>query len=265
MNTAIAQRPGTQAAPSRVATLAPTGQFTLAVLRAGVRNRVALATALFTPLFMLAIFWLTTQGGKPGGFNMLSFIFPGIVSFTVMMAGSTQVTRLGSWRQQGVFGRLACTPVPLGQLVLAAALAQVLLSLVQALIVVVFGILVVGIPVQPLGIPLAAGVLTLGATCFIAYGSLVASLAKRIETASLLFIFTLLPLSMLGNTFLPVDQLPPIVGAISPWLPTTMMADLIRALLTTGTLPAAPLVPLAGLLLYTILFSALSMRLFRWE
>ncbi|HET7081007.1 MAG TPA: ABC transporter permease [Chloroflexia bacterium] len=259
MNSTLTQAPARRAAAP--ATLAPVAQFGLALLRAGLKNRVSLASSLLTPLFMLGIFWLVSGDNS----SLLRFIFPGLVAFTVMLAGSNHAMRLVMWREQGVFTRLACTPVPVGRLALGAAGAQVALGLVQALIVMAFGVGVVGVPVDPLGALAAVGVLTLGGACFIAYGSLVGAVARRAEVATMLYIFTLLPLSFLGNTFMPLDQLPAFVRAAGPWLPTTMISDLVRPLLITGALPANAWLPLLGLLVYTGLFSALAARLFHWE
>jgi ABC-2 type transport system permease protein len=246
-------------------TLAAVWAFTVALLRAGLKNRTALMGTLFTPLFMVGLFALITPKAKPGEFDMLSFIFPGIVGFTVMLAGGSQVTRLGQWRAQGVFGRLACTPVPLGVLMLGASLAGVLLGLVQAIVVMAAGMLLFGLSVSPLGVVGAVGVLTLGGACFIAYGSLVATLVRRLEVANLVFMFTLLPMGFLGNTFLPVSQLPSIVQTIGPWLPTALVADLTRSLITSTPMTHDPLWQVAGLLAYTAAFSALSAWWFRAE
>ncbi len=244
---------------------APVLTFTVAVLRGGLKNRAALAATLFTPLFMLAIFALVTPKAKPGEFDMLAFIFPGIVAFTVTMAGSGQVMRLGSWRQQGVFGRLACTPVPLGALVLGASLAAVLLGLIQAVLVLAFGVVAFGLHVAPFGIVGAVGVLTLGGACFIAYGSLVSTLVPRLEVANLVFIFTLLPMAFLGNTFMPSTQMPGLVQTVGPWLPTTLISDLTRALLDGSDPAHGYVLPVLGLLAYTVFFSVISARLFHVE
>ena len=258
MNSTLTQAPARRAAATPI--LAPVVQFGIALLRAGLKNRVSLISSLLTPLFMLGLFWLVGGDGP-----LLGFIFPGLVGFTVMLAGSNHAMRLVAWREQGVFTRLACTPVPVGRLALGAAGAQVALGLVQALLVLAFGVLVVRVPVDPLGALVAVAVLTLGGACFIAYGSLIGALARRAEVATMLYIFTLLPLSFLGNTFLPLDQLPAVVQVAGPWLPTTMVSDLVRPLLLDGALPSAPLLPLLGLLVYTVVFSALAVRLFRWE
>ena len=94
----------------------PTLQFSIATLRASLKNVKALAATLGLPLFMLFSFWITTQGQGPGDFDLMAYMFPAIVALGVMLSGLTQATRLASWRAQGVLQRLALTPVPLANL-----------------------------------------------------------------------------------------------------------------------------------------------------
>ena len=178
MNSTLTQAPARRAAAPSI--LAPVVQFGIALLRAGLRNRVSLASSLLTPLFMLGIFWLVAGEGP-----MLRFIFPGLVSFTVMLAGSNHAMRLVMWREQGVFTRLACTPVPVGRLALGAAGAQVALGLVQALVVMAFGVAVVGVPVDPLGTLVAVGVLTLGGACRLKSALRGACAGRRVSAGAL--------------------------------------------------------------------------------
>src|SRR5512147_2882225 len=91
-------------------TLMPTLQFSLAVLRASLRNVKVLAATLGLPLFMLFTFWITTRGDGPAEIDLMSFMFPAIVALGVMLSGLTQAVRLAGWRAQGVFRRLALTP-----------------------------------------------------------------------------------------------------------------------------------------------------------
>lgn len=242
----------------------PAFDFAGALLRAGMKDRKALASTLLTPVFMLMTFWLVGRTTDRGN-DLLTFIFPGIVGFTAMMAGLTQATRIVGWRQQGVFRRLACTPVPLGRLVTAASLTQVLLGVAQAMLVLLFGVVALRVPVDGPGALAAIGVLALGAACFVAFGSIMAGLAHKVETVNLLFVFTLMPMGFLGNTFLPAEMMPPLVQRVGPWLPTQMLSDLIRPLLNGGAPPAHPWLPVLGLAAYTLAFTAIARRVVRWN
>lgn len=235
-------------------------QFAAALLRASVKpqNRIIFGMSLGLPLFMMLLFWMT--GGPKG----VALLFPALVSLSVMLPGQTHAMRIVNWRQQGVFQRLACTPVPLGYVVLGASLAQVILSIAPAIGVALFGMIVIGLQVNLLGALLSLLALIIGGACFIAYGSMIAGLTRRPEITSALFIFTLLPMSFLGG-MLPQSILPAFARAISPWLPTTMLTNIIAALIASGGLPDQPLFPLAGLLCYTLIFGAIGAKLFRLE
>jgi ABC-2 type transport system permease protein len=172
--------------------------------------------------------------------------------------------RIVNWREQGVFQRLAATPTPLGHLVVGLGLAQAVVSVAQAVIVLLFGVVVLGLRVNGAGAAAALGVLALGVLSFVAFGCLVASLAAKPDVASAAFTFTLLPMFFLGGGF-PPEILPPVLRAVSPWLPTAMLTRLLTPLLADGTLPAEPWWPVLGLLAYTVGLGAVAAWKFRWE
>jgi ABC-type multidrug transport system permease subunit len=132
--------------------------------------------------------------------------------------------------------------------------------------VLLFGVLVLGLHVNGDGAAALAalGVLALGVMSFIAFGCLVASLAAKPDVASAAFTFTLLPMFFLGGGF-PAEILPPVLRAVSPWLPTAMLNRLLSPLLAGGTLPAEPWWPVLGLAAYTVVFGAVAAWRFRWE
>ncbi len=242
----------------------PVAQFALALTQASLNDLRTFGIALFTPILMLVLFWLVGRPTDPGDTDLVSFIFPAIVSLTVMLGGQAAAMRIVNWRQQGVFQRLAATPTPLGGLVLGIGLAQALVSVAQAVLVLLFGVLALGLRVDGTGTAAGVGVLALGVLVFIAFGILVASLSAKPEIANAAFMFTLLPMFFLGGGF-PPEILPEFLQAVSPWLPTTMLNSLISPLLASGALPADPWQPALGLALYTLVFAALAAWRFRWE
>jgi ABC-2 type transport system permease protein len=249
----------TPAAPAR-----PIAQFALALVRASLNDPRTLLITLFTPLFMLVLFWIVGRPAEPGERDMVSFIFPSIVGLTVMLGGQAVAMRVVNWREQGVFQRLAATPAPLGHLIVGMGLAQAAVSVVQALAVLLFGAFVLGLAVDGPGAVAGLGVLALGVLAFIAFGCLTASLAPKPDLASAAFTFTLLPMFFLGGGF-PAEVLPPALRAVSPWLPTAMLNSLLGPLLAGGALPAEPWWPVLGLLAYTLIFGALAAWRFKWE
>lgn len=249
---------------TRTNPLLPIFQFAGAVIQASLNDVRGLVISLFTPLFMLVLFWLVGRSSAPGDPDLAAFIFPSIVGLAVMLGGQTAAMRIVNWREQGVFQRLAVTPTPLGHLVLGVGLAQAAVSVAQGVLVLLFGALVLGMEINGAGAVAAVAVLSLGVLAFIAFGILVASLSRKPDIASSLFIFTLLPMFFLGGGF-PPEILPAFLRTVSPWLPTTMLNGLLNPLLNGGSLPPAPWWPVLGLIAYTLLFALIAARRMRWE
>ena len=114
--------------------LMPMIQFAWALIK-GARNDLRnVFMTLFGPLLILVIFWMVTRT-RETQIDLLGFIFPAIVGMTVMLGGQPVATRIITWRQQGILQRLACTPVPVGHLVLGAGLAQLVLAIGQGLVI----------------------------------------------------------------------------------------------------------------------------------
>lgn len=236
---------------------APVLHFAAAQLRVALRNVKGLFVSTLTPLFMLLIFWLF------GDAQSLAFIFPTVISLSVMFGGSAQAVRMISWRQQGIYRRLAVTPTPLGWLALGDAAAQVGLSVLQGVATLLFGALVLGISISGWGTAAALVVLTVTAACFIAYGALIAGFVRKPELANPIFIFTLLPLFFLGGG-LPPDQLPPLLRLVGAWSPVGAANKLLIPLLADGRLPADAGLALLALSLYTTCLALLAARKFSW-
>jgi ABC-2 type transport system permease protein len=239
-----------------------TAQFSLTILRASLKNVKVTAATLGLPLFMLFTFWITTRGDSPDDFDLMGFMFPAIVALSVMLAGLTQATRLAGWRAQGVFERLALTPVPLAHLVLGTALSQVVMGVIQGISVLLPGA-ALGMTIPWQGALLILGVSALAAATFIAFGSLVASFTGRADVAAYVFFATFMPLFFLGG--FPPDMLPASIRVILPWLPTSMAIELIDSLFAHGGLPDNAPFSIAGLSIYGLMFAALAARRFRWE
>lgn len=242
--------------------LDPILAFAKAQILATFKNKKAFFTML-TPIFMLTLFWLTGRGSSDAEL-VAQMMFPAIIGFSVMLNGGVQAMRLISWRQQGIFQRLAVTPVPLGHLVFGDLLAQAFLALLQGVITLLFGVIALGLPVNWFGTAVALLILTLAAACFLAYGSLIAAFTNQPEVANSIFIFTLLPMFFAGGGF-PPSLMPDIVNQIGAWLPVGLTNKMIVPLLIDGSFHADTAVGLLALVGYTVLFSLIAGRFFKTE
>jgi len=121
----------------RLATIA----FARAILWAAIRNWRTTLSFLLAPILMLVIFRYFGGDSEIGQYDMFTYLFPSIVAMTVMFAGVPLATRLVVWREQEIFRRLACTPQPLGRLVLAMMFSYSIVAILQALLILAAGLL----------------------------------------------------------------------------------------------------------------------------
>lgn len=247
--------------------LYPIVSFALANVRGIAQNWIATGVTMLTPLLLLLLFWATSLASapKPGEPNIMLFMIPAIVAFTVIQSGGPHAITIVNWREQGIFRRLACTPVPLWQLVLGRALAQLVVSLLQGALILLVGMLLVRLPLSWSGLLLAFGVLAIASACFIALGSLIAGLFRNALVTNAVYMFILIPMMFVGDFLMPTGVMPGVVQRLGALLPPAMVTALVRPLLTTGALPPEAWQPLLGLGIYSLVFIALSVKLFRWE
>jgi ABC-2 type transport system permease protein len=149
-------------------------------------------------------------------------LFPFTIMFLV-----TSITTLRE-RRSGTLERLLTMPLGKADFILGYTLAFCLLAILQAGIAVGFSIWVCGLVIEAsvwllLAVALADAVLgtTLG---------LLASAFARTEFQVVQFMPVIIfPQVLLGGVFLPRDQLPDVLHAISDWLPLSHAIDALNA------------------------------------
>lgn len=247
--------------------LFPLVQFTVANMKGMLRNWLMMGITLFTPMLLLLMFWATSKEAtpEPGQVDLLAFMFPGLVAFTIIQTGGPHAVTIVNWREQGIFRRLACTPIPLWQLVLARSLAQLAVSLVQGALMVAFGVLLLGLPISWGGLLLAFVVLAAASACFIALGSVIAGLCRNALLTNAIYIFIVIPMLFLGDFLMPTGVLPSSLQVVGIVLPPALVTALIRPLMITGGLPTDAWVSVLALAGYSVVFVLLSIKVFRWQ
>jgi ABC-2 type transport system ATP-binding protein/ABC-2 type transport system permease protein len=183
-----------------------------------------IALLLFVPSLLIGLVsWLfvDTPVFERVGPAMIA-LFPFIVMFVV-----TSVTTLRE-RRTGTLERLLTMPLGKFEFILGYTLAFGLLAIVQAVIAVTFAVWVCGLTISGsiwllLAVALADAILgtTLG---------LFASAFASTEFQVVQFLPALVfPQILLGGIFLPRDQLPDVLHAISDWLPLSHAIDALNA------------------------------------
>jgi ABC-2 type transport system permease protein len=181
----------------------------------------------------------------------IDFVVPGILALAVM---STSMVSLGIQtayeRYYGALKRLLGSPLPLVGLLSAKSLAVLLFEVVQIALIVAIARFVFGW--SPAGSPLLAGlVLVVGSLAFAGLGLLMAG-TLRAEATLAVANGLYLAFLLLGGFVLPLERLPPIVGAVARLLPAAALSDATRAALNGSGSAQGVLGPLALLAAWAV-------------
>lgn len=185
----------------------------------------SIALMLIAPSLLVGLFaWLFSE--QDGVFDQFGgailALFPFIVMFLV-----TSITTLRE-RRSGTLERLMTTPLEKADFILGYALAFGLMAVLQAVITVSFAVGVCGLdvdgPLWQLGL-----VAVVDALLGTALGLLASAFAQTEFQAVQFMPLLVFPQIILGGLFMPRDQMPDVLYAISDWLPLSYAIDTINA------------------------------------
>lgn len=185
----------------------------------------SIALMLIAPSLLVGLFaWLFSD--QEGVFDQFGgpilALFPFIVMFLI-----TSITTLRE-RRSGTLERLMTTPLAKSDFILGYALAFGLMAVLQAVITVSFAVWVCGLeadgPLWQLGL-----VAVVDALLGTALGLLASAFAQTEFQAVQFMPLLVFPQIILGGLFMPRDQMPDVLHAISDWLPLSYAIDTINA------------------------------------
>ena len=149
-------------------------------------------------------------------------LFPFTVMFLV-----TSIATLRE-RRSGTLERLLAMPMGKGDFILGYALAFGLLAVFQTAIAVSFAVWVCGLEIEG-SLWLLFAVAVADALLGTSLGLLASAFARtEFQVVQFLPVFVF-PQILLGGIFIPRDQLPEVLEAISEWLPLTFAIDALQA------------------------------------
>ncbi|MGO1803232.1 MAG: ABC transporter permease [Microbacteriaceae bacterium] len=218
----------------------------------------SIALMLVAPSLLVGLFaWLfSDQEGVFDRFGgAILALFPFIVMFLV-----TSITTLRE-RRSGTLERLMTTPLEKPDFILGYALAFGLVALLQAIITVTFAVWVCGLtvdgPLWQLGL-----VAVVDALLGTALGLLASAFAQTEFQAVQFMPLLVFPQIILGGLFMPRDQMPDVLHAISDWLPLSYAIDAIGAVTAgdEGWDIFAPLLIVLAFAVGALLLASLTLR-----
>lgn len=235
-------------------TLATAGR----VLRQFSHDPRSVALLLLAPSLFIGLFaWLFS--GSEGVFDRIGgpilAIFPFILMFLI-----TSVTTLRE-RRSGTLERLMTSPLGKGDFILGYALVFGLVAVIQGVVTVGFSVIVCDLHVEgPLWLLVCVGVIDgmLGTVL-----GLLASAFARTEFQAVQFMpLIVFPQLILSGVFMPRDQMPSVLTAISDWLPLTYAVEAVNAVTAgdAGWDAWRPILIVCIVLIVVLVLAAASLR-----
>lgn len=237
-----------------VRTLATAGR----VLRQLSHDPRSIALMLVAPSLLVGLFaWLfSDQEGVFDTFGgAILALFPFIVMFLI-----TSITTLRE-RRSGTLERLMTTPIGKPDFILGYALAFGLMATLQAIITVTFSVWVCGLdvdgPLWQLGL-----VAVVDAILGTALGLLASAFARTEFQAVQFMPLIVFPQIILGGLFMPREDMPDVLYAISNFLPLSYAIDTINAVTAgdTGWDVFGPLLVVVAFAVGALVLAPLTLR-----
>lgn len=239
---------------------------------AGVKGSVRDKTTLFFtfafPLLFLLVFGLIFAGQtvEESGRTYISYIASGVLSWGLGNAAVFGLAfTLMQWRNDDLLRLIRLTPTPLWTVLGSRYLFSLGIALVQCALFIGIAMLPF-FGLQPAGTwILALPAVILGTTAFLALGVVVGSVANTPEAVAAIANCIMIPMAFLSGSFLPLDTMPPWLQDVAQFLPLYYLNDGISSALE-GTVTAGGMaVSLGVLALFTVVFTLLAGRVFRWS
>lgn len=168
---------------------------------------------------------------------------------------------IGSYRERGVLRRLSTTPLSPARLLLTQVAIHFAVAVLAAVVVIVLGAAVAGIgPGAEVGGWLIGYLLA--ALAMLGLGTLLAALVPTAKLASALGSVLFFPLIFGAGLWLPRATMPAALRTVCDWTPLGA-ANRAMAAAVAGNTPSVA--ALLVVVLYAVGFTALAVRLFRWQ
>ncbi|MFL6521962.1 MAG: ABC transporter permease [Nitrososphaera sp.] len=203
------------------------------------RERSRLVASTFTP-----ILWLFVIGSGlgsaappylPAGVDYQQFIFPGIVSMSIIFTSVFYGSYIIWDRKFDFLKSVMVAPVSRTSVFVGKTLGGMTNSLIQAAILIAVGA-AIGIPFTPLALAQTAAVVLLMSFGLTSLGLALGSYMYSLEGFQMIVSFVVFPLFFLSGALFPLDNLPGWLSVLTAVDPATYGVDALRNLmLGTGS------------------------------
>ena len=193
------------------------------------RDRARILGDLAFPLILVAFLGPALQAGfgSPGGLNLQTYVFTGVLAQTVWQSAAIGVISLIADREEDFSQEVFVSPISRYSIIAGKILGESLVALPQALAILALGV-VLGVPMSVGAVAALLPAILLIALFGGAFGILVLSNLSSQRAANQVFTFVMLPQFFLGGVFNPLAGLPGYLDVLSRIAPLRYAVDLLR-------------------------------------
>lgn len=169
----------------------------------------------------------------PKRFSYIDFFLPGVIGMTAMTTSIfTAVSISARFKENGVFHKLATTPLKRHEWILSRTIYNVLISYLGMAVMILIGMLVFNLKI----ILDAVSVLmvAMASLMFTGVGMIIARFVKDPDGADAAANVITFPMMFLSGTFFPLSQMPQFLQGIAQVLPLTYVNEGLRATMIFG-------------------------------
>jgi ABC-type multidrug transport system permease subunit len=207
----------------------------------------------------------TARSNSEPGSRYIDFLIPGLLGMNAMNSGMWGVGfALVDMRQRKLLKRFAATPMRRSDFLLALMSSRLLLMVIEVALLLFLGVWVFDMRIVGSWASII-GLGTIGSVVFGAMGLLTASRARKIETASGLINFVMMPMWIFSGVFFSYERFPEIFHPFIRALPLTALNDALRAAILEGASFSDQASRLLVLTLWCCVSFVAALRLFRWS
>lgn len=244
-------------------TLADSWTIARAELLHWVRNPSLIASSVAFPVMFVLLFGFVFGSAiaVPGGGDYREFLMPGMFAQAMVNGAAATVAVVAAGRALGVTDRYRSMPVARSAPLIGRSIADMVGSVLDLLVLVACGLLVGWTSRTGLLPTLAAvGLLLLLRFAMIWVGIFLGQLVSQ-EAAGLAWA-PLFPITMIANTFVSPEQMPPVLGAIADWNPISATVTATRQLFGNPGVELAASWPAQHALLLAVLWPVVIVAVF---
>jgi ABC-2 type transport system permease protein len=193
------------------------------------RDRARIVSDFVFPLLLIGLLGPALQAGfgSPGGLNLQTYIFTGVLAQTVWQSAALGVISLIADRDEDFSQEIFVSPISRYSIVIGKIIGESLVALPQALAIVIFGLLL-GVRMSGPMLLGLLGVIAIIAVFGASFGIIVLSNLSNQRQANQIFPFIMLPQFFLAGVFNPLQNLPWFLDSLSRIAPMRYAVDLVR-------------------------------------